>query len=178
MPVSLNDVCVFLPAIFAVPATLLTSALTYEASGNTFASALAGVFMAVLPAHLMRSVAGGYDNEALAMTIICATFWLWARALRTPASWPIGLLSGLSYVYMAATWGAYTFVLNMIAVHVIVELVAEVVVLEGHVIERDRAAACADSIHGWEGSERVRWFVGQRAMWQGCAGCERRAHLA
>ena len=123
MPVSLNDVCVFLPAIFAVPATLLTSALTYEASGNTFASALAGVFMAVLPAHLMRSVAGGYDNEALAMTIICATFWLWARALRTPASWPIGLLSGLSYVYMAATWGAYTFVLNMIAVHVIVELV-------------------------------------------------------
>lgn len=81
--------------------------------------------MCQLPAHLMRSVAGGYDNESVAVTIICMTFWLWMRTLAVSSSESkssplsaavMGLLTGISYVYMVATWGAYTFVLNMIGV--------------------------------------------------------------
>jgi hypothetical protein len=37
-----------------------------------------------VPAHLMRSVAGGFDNESIAISAIVATFYLWARSLRTP----------------------------------------------------------------------------------------------
>ena len=29
-----------------------------------------------MPAHLMRSVAGGFDNESIAVTALCATFHL------------------------------------------------------------------------------------------------------
>eukprot|EP00662_Eupelagonemidae_sp_cell21_P009217 gene9217-53638_t len=78
--------------------------------------------MAIIPAHIMRSVAGGYDNESIAVTAICLTFWLWVRALRTPQSWPIGtpptgFLAGLAYIYMVAAWGGYIFVVNMVGAH-------------------------------------------------------------
>jgi len=65
----------------------------------------------------MRSVAGGFDNESIAISAIVATFYLWARSLRTPRSWPFGILAGMSYVYMVAAWGGYVFVLNMIGIH-------------------------------------------------------------
>ena len=39
------------------------------------------------------------------------------RSLRGARSWPWGFACALSYGYMVAAWGAYTFVLNMIGVH-------------------------------------------------------------
>ena len=33
-------------------------------------------FMGVVPAHLMRSVGGGYDNESVAVTAMTLTFYL------------------------------------------------------------------------------------------------------
>ena len=32
-------------------------------------------------------------------------------------SWRWGVIAGLSYVYMAAAWGGYVFVINMVGVH-------------------------------------------------------------
>lgn len=114
---SLNDVCVFIPAWFGSVASVVVGLLTREASGSRIAGAFAAVIMALVPAHLMRSVGGGYDNESVAMTAMCLTFWLWIRALRTPGSWWIGALAGLAYAFMAAAWGGYIFVGNMVAVH-------------------------------------------------------------
>ena len=77
--------------------------------------------MAVVPAHLMRSMGGGYDNESVAMTAMVGTFYCWMRSLRagtgagTAALW--GVITGLAYWYMVAVWGGYVFVLNMIGVH-------------------------------------------------------------
>jgi len=116
--VSLNDVCVLLPAYFACLTCLLVFGLTYEvSSGSTTSALFAAAFMSVIPAHMMRSVAGGFDNESVAVAAIVGTFFFWLRSLRTPHSWPVGVLTGLSYVYMVAAWGAYTFVLNMIGLH-------------------------------------------------------------
>jgi len=116
--VSLNDVCVLLPAYFACLTCLLVFGLTYEvSSGSTTSALFAAAFMSVIPAHMMRSVAGGFDNESVAVAAMVGTFFLWVRSLRTPQSWPFGVLVGLSYVYMVAAWGAYTFVLNMIGLH-------------------------------------------------------------
>ena len=42
--------------------------------------------MAILPAHLMRSIAGKYDNEAVAMALIVSTFYFWVRSLRDDRS--------------------------------------------------------------------------------------------
>ena len=114
---SLNDVCVFFPAWFGAVATLLTGLLTAECSGDKNAAVVASLVMSIVPAHTMRSVGGGYDNESLAVTAMCLTFFVWCRSLRTSKSWPIGAAAGLAYVYMVAAWGGYTFVLNMVGLH-------------------------------------------------------------
>jgi len=123
MDVSLNDVCVFIPAAGGLLSTIFTGGLAYEVSGKSAVAALwAAGIMAIIPAHLMRSVAGGFDNESVAISAICGTFYFWVRSLRTDTSWPFAFFAALAYVYMAAAWGAYTFVLNMVGVHVAVLL--------------------------------------------------------
>jgi asparagine N-glycosylation enzyme membrane subunit Stt3 len=51
--------------------------------------------MAIIPAHLMRSVGGGYDNESIAVTAMLITFYFWCRSVRTESSWPFGILAGI-----------------------------------------------------------------------------------
>ena len=114
---SLNDVCVFFPAWFGAVATVLVAFLTAECSGSANSAVIAALVMSIVPAHTMRSVAGGYDNESLAVTAMCLTFFVWCRALRNEKSWWIGSLAGVAYVYMVAAWGGYTFVLNMVGLH-------------------------------------------------------------
>ena len=63
-------------------ATWALAALTQECSGSRSCGVAAALIMAIVPAHIMRSVGGGYDNESIAMTAMCLTFYCWARALR------------------------------------------------------------------------------------------------
>ena len=116
---SLNDVCVMLPAGFSLITVLATYGLTFEVTGGSWtASTLASAIMAIIPAHLMRSIAGGFDNESVAVAAIVVTFYVWVRALRSPSlSWLFGSVCGVAYVYLVSSWGAYIFVLNMIGVH-------------------------------------------------------------
>ena len=114
MPMSLNDVCVFVPAWFGPISTLFVAGMTYEASFSTTSALAAAFFMSISPSHLMRSVAGGYDNEGIAVAAICGTFYFWMRSVRTPSSWPFAFLAALMYVYMVSAWGGYVFVLNMV----------------------------------------------------------------
>lgn len=62
--------------------------------------------MAIAPAHLMRSMGGGYDNESIAVSAMVFTFWSWIRSLRAgdPHSHWFGILTGLAYFYMVAAW--------------------------------------------------------------------------
>ena len=63
--------------------------------------------MSILPAHLMRSLGGGYDNESVAMTAMTSTFYFWVRSLRVDErNSPLyAIMSGIAYFYMAASWG-------------------------------------------------------------------------
>eukprot|EP00930_Biecheleria_cincta_P033883 TRINITY_DN23455_c0_g1_i1.p1 TRINITY_DN23455_c0_g1~~TRINITY_DN23455_c0_g1_i1.p1 ORF type:complete len:881 (+),score=143.03 TRINITY_DN23455_c0_g1_i1:90-2732(+) len=116
-PMTVNEICCMIPPWFGSLASMFCGLLTFEVSRSVNAGLMAVGIMAVIPAHLMRSVGGKFDNEAIAMAAICSTFWLWLRSVRTPSSWPFAVLAGLSYVYMVAAWGGYIFVLNMIGVH-------------------------------------------------------------
>ncbi|CAE7204310.1 stt3 [Symbiodinium sp. CCMP2456] len=116
-PMSVNDICCMIPPWFGTYASLFTGLLTYEISRSVNAGVCATLIMAIIPAHLMRSVGGEFDNEAVAVTAICSTFWLWILSVRTPKHWPVGLLAGLSYIYMVAAWGGYIFVINMVGIH-------------------------------------------------------------
>jgi len=81
----------------------------------------AALIMSIVPAHLLRSVAGGYDNESVATTAMVLTFAAWTRSLRDSTSdvttivW--GVITGFCYFYMVAAWGGYVFVLNLVGVH-------------------------------------------------------------
>ena len=57
--------------------------------------ALASLIMAIVPAHLMRSVGGGYDNESIAMTAMCATFYFWCRSVRGISPYSMSWLFGV-----------------------------------------------------------------------------------
>jgi len=116
-PMSVNDICCMIPPWFGSYASLFTGLLAYEISRSVNAGLMATGIMAIIPAHLMRSVGGEFDNEAVAVTAISMTFWLWLLSVRTPKWWPVGILAGISYVYMVAAWGGYIFVLNMIGLH-------------------------------------------------------------
>ncbi|CAK9094669.1 unnamed protein product [Durusdinium trenchii] len=116
-PMSLNDICCMIPPWFGTYASVFTGLLTYEISRSVNAGVAATLIMAIIPAHLMRSVGGEFDNEAVAVTAICSTFWLWLLCVRTPKHWPISVLAGLSYFYMVAAWGGYIFVINMVGLH-------------------------------------------------------------
>jgi dolichyl-diphosphooligosaccharide---protein glycosyltransferase len=68
----------------------------------------------------MRSVGGGYDNESVAVSCLCLTFLLWTYSLsgfRAKSYTFLGVFTGLAYMCMAATWGGFIFVLNMIGLH-------------------------------------------------------------
>ena len=124
---SLNDVCVYMPTWFGVSATIFLGLLTMECSGSAASGAFASALFAVIPAHIMRSVGGGFDNESVAITSMLSTFYFWVRALRydpkckngeaTLDSYIFGALAGVSYVWMVANWGGFIFVLNMIGAH-------------------------------------------------------------
>jgi len=116
-PWSVNDICVMIPAWFGSLASLMGGLLTYEASRSVNAGICAVGIMAIIPANLMRSVAGAFDNECVAVTFILSTFWLWVRSVRSPSSWPIAVFAAASYVCMVASWGGYIFVINAIGVH-------------------------------------------------------------
>lgn len=181
---SLNDVCVMMPAWFGAVATICTGLLTYECSlpSPAFGSILshipvieavykkvlvpvvnivhgallktigtdfglkntenrakkkymwspevecalcAAAIMSIVPAHLLRSIGGGFDNESVAMTAMTLTFFLWTRSLRghgseeadNSSAWKWGIATGVAYFNMVAAWGGYVFVLNLIGFH-------------------------------------------------------------
>ena len=83
--------------------------------------------MSIVPAHLMRSVGGGYDNESVATTAMQLTFAMWTFTLWMPESYSLflGSMTGVAYFYMVTCWGGYIFVINLIGVHALFLLVVK-----------------------------------------------------
>lgn len=85
------------------------------------AGLLAAVFIGIAPGYISRSVAGSYDNEAIAIFLLMFTFFLWIKALKQGSAF-FGTAAALFYFYMVAAWGGYAFITNMIPLHSLVLL--------------------------------------------------------
>ena len=85
------------------------------------AGLLAAVFIGIAPGYISRSVAGSYDNEAIAIFLLMFTFFLWIKALKLGSAF-FGTAAALFYFYMVAAWGGYAFITNMIPLHSLVLL--------------------------------------------------------
>nr|BAA76479.1 oligosaccharyltransferase subunit [Schizosaccharomyces pombe] len=118
--VNIRDVCVLLAPAFSGITAIATYYLARELKSDA-CGLLAAAFMGIAPGYTSRSVAGSYDNEAIAITLLMSTFALWIKAVKSGSSfW--GACTGLLYFYMVTAWGGYVFITNMIPLHVFVLL--------------------------------------------------------
>ncbi|KMZ73498.1 Dolichyl-diphosphooligosaccharide--protein glycosyltransferasesubunit STT3A [Zostera marina] len=117
IPLSVETVCVFTAPIFSANASWATYLMTKEVKG-TGAGLAAATFLAMVPSYISRSVAGSYDNEAVAIFALIFTFYLYIKTLNTGSLF-YATLNALSYFYMVCSWGGYTFIINLIPMHVL-----------------------------------------------------------
>jgi dolichyl-diphosphooligosaccharide---protein glycosyltransferase len=83
------------------------------------AGLLAAILIGIAPGYISRSVAGSYDNEAIAIFLLMFTFYLWIKALKQGSAF-YGTMAAIFYFYMVAAWGGYVFITNMIPLHALV----------------------------------------------------------
>ncbi|KAI1627389.1 Oligosaccharyl transferase STT3 subunit-domain-containing protein [Exophiala viscosa] len=116
LPVDIRNICVLLAPACSGLTALAMYLLTNEMSSSPSAGLLAAVFMGISPGYISRSVAGSYDNEAIAIFLLVFTFFLWIKAVKVGSiMW--GALAALFYGYMVSAWGGYVFITNLIPLH-------------------------------------------------------------
>lgn len=96
--IDIRNVCVFLAPLFSSFTTIVTYLLTKELRDER-AGLVAACMIAVVPGYISRSVAGSYDNEAIAIFCMLNTYYLWVKAVKTGSLfWSGG--AALAYFYM------------------------------------------------------------------------------
>ncbi|KAJ7272571.1 oligosaccharyl transferase STT3 subunit [Mycena haematopus] len=115
LPVDIRNICVMLAPGFSALTAWATYMFTKEMKDES-AGLLAAAFIGIVPGYISRSVAGSYDNEAIAIFLLMFTFFCWIKALKLGSAL-FGTLAAVFYFYMVAAWGGYVFITNMIPLH-------------------------------------------------------------
>ncbi|KAF8326905.1 oligosaccharyl transferase STT3 subunit [Amanita rubescens] len=118
LPVDIRNVCVLLAPGFSALTAWATYMLTKEMKDES-AGLLAAALIGIVPGYISRSVAGSYDNEAIAIFLLMFTFFCWIKALKQGSAL-FGTVAAVFYFYMVAAWGGYAFITNMIPLHALV----------------------------------------------------------
>ncbi|THY14848.1 oligosaccharyl transferase stt3 subunit [Aureobasidium pullulans] len=120
-PVDIRNICVMLAPACSGLTAFASYLLTSEMSDSPSAGLLAAIFMGIAPGYISRSVAGSYDNEAIAIFLLVFTFYLWIKSVKLGSvMW--GAFTALFYGYMVSAWGGYVFITNLLPLHVFVLL--------------------------------------------------------
>nr|GMC63482.1 dolichyl-diphosphooligosaccharide--protein glycosyltransferase subunit STT3A [Ipomoea batatas]GMC65353.1 dolichyl-diphosphooligosaccharide--protein glycosyltransferase subunit STT3A [Ipomoea batatas] len=83
---------------------------------------MAAALLGMVPSYISRSVAGSYDNEAVAIFALIFTFYLYIKTLNTGSLF-YATLNAIAYFYMVCSWGGYTFIINLIPMHALLCIV-------------------------------------------------------
>ncbi|CAD6190480.1 unnamed protein product [Caenorhabditis auriculariae] len=105
LSIHIREVCVFLAPLFSAfycPGDFSSHKRTQE--------------------YRRRSVAGSYDNEAIAIFAMLFTFYLWIKAVKT-GSISYSVLCSFAYFYMVSSWGGYVFLINIMPLHILALLI-------------------------------------------------------
>lgn len=81
LPIGIKDICVFTAPLFAAFTAIVTYKLTKEITKKSESGFISALFMAIVPSYLSRSVAGSYDNEAVAIFALVFAFYTFVRAV-------------------------------------------------------------------------------------------------
>lgn len=125
-PIDIRNICVMLAPAFSSLTALATYLFTLEITstlpsvkGKKAPALLSAAFMSIVPGYISRSVAGSYDNEAIAITLLMVTFYFWVKSVNLGSIF-YSSLTALFYFYMVSAWGGYVFITNMIPLHIFV----------------------------------------------------------
>ncbi|CAI5506769.1 unnamed protein product [Closterium sp. Naga37s-1] len=119
--VHIRDVCVMTAPFFASNTAMVAYFFGKEIR-DSGTGLIAAIFLAICPGYISRSVAGSYDYECIAIFAMILTFFLFVKAVNTGSlAWAAG--AALTYFYMAASWGGYIFIINLIPIYVVVLLI-------------------------------------------------------
>lgn len=119
--IDIRNVCVFLAPFFSSLTTIITYLLTKELK-DSGAGLVAAAMIAIVPGYISRSVAGSYDNEAIAIFCMLLTYYMWIKAVKTGSIlW--ATMTALAYFYMVSSWGGYVFLINLIPIHVLILMI-------------------------------------------------------
>ncbi|CCD24678.1 dolichyl-diphosphooligosaccharide--protein glycosyltransferase subunit STT3 NDAI_0D03640 [Naumovozyma dairenensis CBS 421] len=116
LPIDIRNICVLFAPAFSGVTAIATYYLTKEIKDSS-AGVLAAAFIAIVPGYISRSVAGAYDNEAIAITLLMVTFMFWIKGQKT-GSILYSSFAALFYFYMVSAWGGYVFITNLIPFHI------------------------------------------------------------
>jgi dolichyl-diphosphooligosaccharide--protein glycosyltransferase len=98
--------------------TALAAYLLAREVAGPGAGLFSALFLGLSTSYMSRSVAGGYDNEGVAIFALVLTCFCFVRGCRR-GSLLWGALAGLSLFYMVASWGGYTFLINLLPLYVL-----------------------------------------------------------
>ena len=111
-----------LAPIFASLTSIAAYLLTSEVTRKHGAGLIAALMIGVVPSYMTRSVEGSYDNEGVAIFALVFSFYVFIKACNTGSIlWSVG--SALAYFYMVASWGGYSFIINIIPIYVLFQLI-------------------------------------------------------
>ncbi|CRK96761.1 CLUMA_CG009980, isoform A [Clunio marinus] len=115
--IDIRNVCVFIAPLFSSFTTIVTYLLGSEIY-STGAGLVSAAMISIVPGYISRSVAGSYDNEAIAIFAMLLTYYMWIKSVKTGTIfW--STLTSLAYFYMVSSWGGYVFLINLIPLHVL-----------------------------------------------------------
>lgn len=115
IPIHVQEVCVFTAPLFSAFCCIATYLFMKEVRGPG-AGLASAAFIAIVPSYISRSVAGSYDLEAVAIFALVLVFYMYVKTLNTGSlAWATGLF--FAYLYMVASWGGYSFIVNLLPIH-------------------------------------------------------------
>jgi dolichyl-diphosphooligosaccharide--protein glycosyltransferase len=118
IPIDIRHICVFCAPLFSMMTSYFAYALTFEITQRADSGLFSALFMSVIPSYISRSAAGSYDNEAISITLLLASFYFILKACnRGSILW--GAIGALCYSYLVASWGGYSFVITFVPVFVL-----------------------------------------------------------
>jgi dolichyl-diphosphooligosaccharide--protein glycosyltransferase len=104
---------------------------------------VAAALIAIIPGFLPRSVAGSYDNEAVAIFGLMLTLLTFVKAVqRGSLLW--SLAASVSYFYTAASWGGHIIIPNLLALYMICLLLTGSVLAPPQPSLRESPPCCSD----------------------------------
>ncbi|MES1902193.1 MAG: Dolichyl-diphosphooligosaccharide--protein glycosyltransferase subunit stt3b [Paramarteilia canceri] len=73
----------------------------------------------IVPSFVTRTHAGAYDYESISFFFLVTSLYYWIKSLKANGSMIWASMSALFYFFFNATWGGYSFLSNLIPVHVL-----------------------------------------------------------